>query len=73
MGVPEDVDADGVHAERLAHLDAVFPVFARDTRIMQFGGFHHKGRAVKQKGLVADFEGVLLRRCVGQSRHAEQE
>ena len=35
VDVPEHVQADGVHAERLAHLDAVFPVGARYARIVQ--------------------------------------
>ena len=63
MDVPEDIDADGVHAQCLAHLDAMLPVGAWDARIVNLGSLDHKGFAVKQKRLVACGECVL---CLGQ-------
>ena len=40
--VPEDIDTQRVHAQRFAHLDALLPVFARDTWIMHFGSFDNE-------------------------------
>jgi hypothetical protein len=47
VDIPEHIEADGVHAQRLAHLDAMFPVGAGDARIVEFGSFHHKRFAVE--------------------------
>ena len=56
VDVPEDVDAQRVHAESLAHLDALFPVGTGNTGVMDFGSLHHEGLAVEQEGLVTDSE-----------------
>ena len=34
MDIPEHIEADGIHAKSLAHLDAMLPVGARNTRIV---------------------------------------
>ena len=54
--VPEDVDAQRVHTEGLAHLYALFPVLARDAGIVHLGSLHDKGFVVEQEGLVAHAE-----------------
>ena len=61
VDVPEDVDTDGVHTQRLAHLDAVFPVFAGDAGVVYFGGLHGEAVAVEQKLTVTNLEGAGLR------------
>ena len=67
MDVPENVDADGVHAQRLAHADAMLPVGARDAGIVNLGGLHDEGLAVEQERLVARGEraGLLGQRGGG--------
>ncbi len=56
--VPEDVDAECVHAQRLAHLDALLPVGSRDAGVVYFGGLDDEGLAVEQECLVAHGEGA---------------
>ena len=34
MDIPEHIEADGIHAKSLAHLDAMLPVGTRNTRIV---------------------------------------
>ena len=63
VDVPEGVDADGVHAQCLAHLDAVFPIFGGNARVVHFGGFHHERLPVEQEGLVA--YGKVVRLSLG--------
>ena len=46
MDIPEYIDAEGVHAKRLTHLDAMLPVRTRDTRIMHFSCLYDKRFAV---------------------------
>ena len=53
VDVPEDVDAHGIHAQCLAHLDAVFPVGTRNAGIVNLGRLHDERLSVEQKGLVA--------------------
>jgi hypothetical protein len=60
MDVPEDVDADGVHTQRLAHLDAMFPIFAGDTGVVYFGSLHCERVAVEKKLLVTNLKGARL-------------
>ena len=67
VDIPEDVDADGVHAECLTHLNAVLPVRTGNTGIVHFGGLYHEGLAVKQEGLVARGERAWF---VAGSHHA---
>ena len=57
--VPEYVDADGIHAESLAHLDAVLPILTRNTWIMNLRRLNHKWLSVKKEGLVACHKRVL--------------
>ena len=76
MNVPENVDADGIHAQRLAHLDAVLPIGAWDTRIVNLGRFHHERLSVQQEGLVAHSESSLLWgscRRQGEHQHAHED
>jgi hypothetical protein len=54
--VPENVDANGVHAQCLAHPDAVFPIWSGDARIVNFGRFYHKRLAIEQKCAFTDGE-----------------
>ena len=61
VDIPEDVDADRVHTQRLAHLDAVFPVFAGDAGVVYFSGLHGEAVAVEQKLTVTNLEGAGLR------------
>ena len=42
MNIPKGIDADRIHAKSFAKLDAVFPVFGRNTGVMDFRGFDHK-------------------------------
>jgi hypothetical protein len=60
VDVPEDVDADGVHTQRLAHLDAMFPIFAGDTGVVYFGSLHSERVAVEKKLLVTNLKGARL-------------
>ena len=72
MDVPEDVDAHGVHAQRLTHLDAVLPVGTRDTGVVYFGRLHDEGLAVEQEGAFASGKraGLTLRgSCCGRVGH----
>ena len=69
--VPEHVEADGVHAERATHPDAVLPVRARNARIVQLGSLHHEGPAVEQKCLVAGCERTAI--VVGGACRATRE
>jgi len=75
MDVPENVDAYGIHAQRLAHLDAVLPIRTRDARIVNLGCLHHERLSVQQEGLVAHGEGSLLWgscRRQGEHQHAQK-
>ena len=53
MDIPEDVDAHGIHAQRLAHLDAVLPVGSRDAGVVDFGSLHDERLAVEQECALA--------------------
>ena len=53
MEVPEDIDAEGVHTQRLTHLDAVLPVRTGDAGVVHFGCLHHEGLAIEQEGIAA--------------------
>ena len=46
VDVPENVQTDGVHARRLAHLDAVLPVGAWNARVVHLGGFDDEGLTI---------------------------
>ena len=76
VDIPEYVEADGVHAQRFAHLDAVLPVGTGNAGVVEFGGFHDEGFAIEQEGLVAYAEGLGLfffcRKCVGCGRSRQQ-
>ena len=65
--VPEDVDADGVHSQSLAHLNSVFPVLARDSRIVNLSRVNNKWLTIEQKCVLTSGESTFLL-CV--SRHA---
>ena len=76
MDVPENVDADGIHAQRLAHLDAVLPIRARDARIVNLCRLYHERLSIQQEGLVAHGEGTLLRsscRRLDKYQHAQKD
>ena len=52
VDIPEDVYAERVHAERLAHPDAVLPVWARDAWVMNLGRLHRERLAVQEECLL---------------------
>ena len=56
MSIPKDVEAYGVHAERLAELNALIPIGLRDTRVVKLGGLHNKGLTVEQERTLASLE-----------------
>ena len=58
--VPEDVYADGVHAESLAHLDAMLPVGTGNAGIVQFGSLYHEWFAVKKESALASLKGTSI-------------
>ena len=58
--VPEDIEADGIHTQCLAHLDAVFPIGAWNAWIVQLCGLDHKGLAVEQERTFAGLESTGL-------------
>lgn len=72
MCVPEYIQADCVHAQRLAKLYPVLPVVAGDSRIMQLGGFDNEGLAIEHERAFAGLESRRLRVCPGL-RRAERE
>ncbi len=65
MNIPKNIEADGVHAQSLTHLNPVFPIRARDARIVKFGGLDHKGLAIEFKSLLGGDE----RACLMALRH----
>ena len=77
MNVPKDIEADGVHAERLAHFDSVFPVGSRDARVVKFRGFDDERFAVHEERSFADGEVVCAFRrfchCRTEKLQASQE
>ena len=79
MDVPEDVDAHGIHAQRLAHLDAMLPVGTGNTGIMDFGSLYDERFAVEQECSLADGEraGLAFRCCrrssVCHCRNSQQQ
>ena len=63
VDVPEDIHTDGIHAQCLAHLDAVLPVGTRDAGIVQLGGadaFGYRQLLGVELGKATD--GLALRR-----------
>ena len=72
MDVPENIKANGVHAECLAHLDALFPIGTRDAGIMKLGSFDHKGLAIQQECVLAGGEIATASQCC-ECGKAEQQ
>ena len=74
VDVPEHVEAEGVHAKRLAHFYAVLPVGARYARVVHFGSFHDKRLSVEEECAFACFERSLrfLRERRHGKHHAQQ-
>ena len=56
VDIPEDIDAYGIHTQRLAHLDTMLPVGAWDTGVVYFGSLHNERLTVQQKSLVTCLE-----------------
>ena len=56
VNVPEHIDTEGVHAQGLTELDAMFPIRARDAGVMHLSSLHDKRLAVEQEGFVAHRE-----------------
>ena len=73
VDVPKHVEADGVHAEGLAHLDAVIPVLAWNARIVQLGRLDHKGLPVEQERAFAHGEVARLGCRRGRRRTQGQQ
>ena len=72
MDVPENIKANSVHAERLAHLDALIPIGTWNARIVEFGSFDHKGLAIQQKSVFAGGEITSTSLC-SECGKAEQQ
>ena len=74
MQVPEYIEAERVHAQRLAHLDTVFPVRFRNAGIVHLGRLDYKRLAVQQEGALPHFKLVVfLRRDAVGSTEGEEE
>ena len=56
VDIPEHIQAQRVHAQCLAHLDAVFPVGTRNAGIMHLGSLDDKRLAIEQESIVANHE-----------------
>ena len=72
MDVPEDIEANGVHAERFAHFNALFPVGTRDAGIVKLGCFDHKGLAIQQKSVFAGGEIATASQCCERGKSEQQ-
>lgn len=59
VGIPEHIEAHRVHAQSLALLYALVPIWLGDTGVMQLGGFHHVGLAIEQESALSGFEAAL--------------
>ena len=59
MYIPKDVEADSIHAESLAHLDAMFPILARYTGVVKLSRLDHERLAPEEESLVADRESLF--------------
>ena len=70
--IPEYVDAQGVHSQGFAHLDAVLPVGARNARIVHLGRLHHEGLAVEHKAALACLETARLLGSRDRRQHQQQ-
>jgi integrase len=68
--VPEKIRADGVQTHRLRYLQAVTPIFARDTRGVNFSAANLKRMRVQQKIIRADGE-RMLNRLAGRQRQTK--
>ena len=69
VDVPEYVDADSVHAEGFAHPDAMLPILAWDSRIVELCGFDDDRLSVEEESTFASGEGVRSRRARAQQSH----
>ena len=72
------VDADGVHAQRLAHLQSMLLVFSWDAGVVYFSRLHDERLSVQQESAVACFECSLRLLCVcwcgsHQSRYQREQ
>ena len=77
MSIPEYIQAYGIHAERLAHFDALIPILAGNTGVVKLGCLDYEWLAVEHKRAFAGFEGALggfgcLSRCCA-CRHTGHE
>lgn len=54
MDIPERIDTDRIHAECLAHLNTMLPVFGGDTGVMYLRRLNHKWFAIQQEGSLPD-------------------
>ena len=62
--VPEYIEADGIHTQCFAQLDALVPIRFRDAWVVQFGGFNHKWFAIQQESSFAGFKTTLVGKAV---------
>ena len=56
VDIPEHIDTEGVHAQRLTHLDAMFPIRTGNTGIMHLGCLYQERFAIQEERLVANCE-----------------
>ena len=70
MDVPEHVEAERIHAERFAHLDALLPIRTGDAGIVHLGGLDDERLSIEQKAAFAYGE-TIVDRCSAAQRGAE--
>jgi len=76
MDIPEDIETERVHAESLAHFDALFPVGAGDARIVHLSCLNHKRPAVEEESAFSHCEITTAFRCMageGAQHHDQCE
>jgi hypothetical protein len=60
VNIPKNIEAQRIHTQRLAHPNAVFPIFLWNTRVMDFRRFDNEGLSIQQKRVFADFKSFLF-------------
>ena len=63
--IPEDINTNSVHSQRLTHLNTMIPIGLRNTGIVQFGSFYYERLPVQQESILACLKltGSSLRLC----------
>ena len=61
MKIPEHIQANRIHTQCLAHFNTMFPIFFRDTRIMNLCRFYNKRFSIQQESILPHFKCALRR------------